>query len=169
MPRLDDTQRQALGYWWDLVTGAVQQGFSTTETTQFANQVAHDLGGSLSMAENRAISTLYGYAKREDNAKAAFQNAPPDAVITPDMISTPPYARVESEQNAYPMYYVKFYYTYIDQAGIQQTDIRTSAQPLALSPTVAGVTADVLDDAQAFAAKYGHQLVSAIPFSILAV
>lgn len=169
MARLTDSLRSALGYWWNLITDAVQQGFTTAETTQVANQVAQEFGSSLSFDENRAIATLYGYAKRMDNAAAAFQNAPADLYITPDLIATPPYARDEQEQATYPQYHVKFYYEYIDQAGNQLVDIKTSVIPFAVGPTVGDVFSDILSDAEAFAAKYGHQLVSATPFQILAV
>lgn len=169
MARLDDAQRSALGYWWSLITDAVHQGFTTTETISVANQVANELGGSLSFDENRAIASLYGFAKRMDNAAAAFQNADTDAAITPDLIATPPYARDEQEQATYPQYHVKFFYEYIDQAGNQQVAIRTSVIPLVIGPTVGDVFDDVQSDAEAFAAKYGHQLVSATPFQILAV
>lgn len=169
MARLNDTQRTALGYWYALITDAVHAGYSTVETTQLANQVAHDLGGSLSFDDNKAISFLYGYAKREDNAAKAFQNASPDDTITPDHIAVPPYARDEQEQNSYPVYHVRFYYTYLDSSGEEHTTIKTSVQPLTLGPTKQDVINDVQADAQAFAAKYSHELISAIPFQILAV
>lgn len=169
MARLDELQRATLGYWWNLIIDAVHQGFTTAETTQVANDVARDLGGSLSFDDNRAIATLYGYAKRMDNAAAAFQGSTSDQVITPDLVATPPYARDEQEQATYPQYHVKFYYEYIDQAGNQRVDVKTSVIPLAIGPTVGDVFADVQDDAEAFAAKYGHQLVSATPFQILSV
>lgn len=169
MPRLDPVQGQALGYWWSLIVDAVAAGFTTTETTQLVNQWARDNGGTISFQANTAISQLYGYARREFNASNAFQAADPGATITPDMISTPPWARGEQEQSSYPVYYVKFQYTYLDANGEQQTAVRTSVQPLTLADTVQGVTDDVTTDAEAFAAKYGHQLLSAVPFSILAV
>jgi len=169
MPRLTDSVRSALGYWWNLISDAARANFTVTETVQLANQVAQDLGGRLSFQENSAISSLYGYARREINAQAAFSGAGLSDYITPDMISTPPYARDVQEQNAYPLYHVKFEYTYIDSAGNVVTDIKTSAQPMTIGPTLADVTADVLDDAEGFANKYGHTLVSAVPIAILAV
>lgn len=169
MARLTDDLRSALGYWWNLITDAVQQGFTTAETTAVANQVARDLGGSLTFDENRAIATLYGYAKRMDNAAAVFQNSDGSATITPDMVATPPYARDEQEQATYPQYHVKFYYEFIDQSGAQRIEVKTSLIPLTIGPTVGDVFDDIQSDAEAFAAKYGHQLVSATPFQILAV
>lgn len=169
MARLNDAQRTALGYWYALITDAVHAGFSASETQQLAAQVREDLGLTGSLEENRAIAVLYGYAKREDNAALAFQNADVNAVITPDLVATPAYARDEAEQNSYPLYHVRFYYTYIDSSGEEHTTIKTSAQSITLGPTKADVISDVLADAGGFAAKYGHQLVSAIPFQILAV
>lgn len=169
MSLLNDTERAALGYWWNLVSDAARSGFTVTETTQLANQVASDLGGSLSFAENTAIGRLYGFARREINASNEFQAASPDTFISGDMISTPPYARDVQEQNSYPLYHVKFYYTYIDASGVEQTTIKTSAQPLTLPDTIGELADAVSDDAEGFANKYGHQLVSAVPFAILAV
>lgn len=169
MPRINADVRAALGYWWNLVTDAALNGFTTTETVSIAADIAKDFGQNVSFNESKSIAVLYGYARRMDNSSRAFQAAAPDAPITPDMIATPPYARELAEQNAYPLYHVKFYYTYLDQAGNEQTDVRTSVQPLGLPDTVGGITAMVQDDAQGFALKYGHQLISAIPFQILAV
>jgi hypothetical protein len=169
MPRLNEIQRAALGYWWNLVTDAVQQGFTTTETTQIASQIAKDLGGNVTFKEAQAIATLYGYASRINTAATVFQNAPQDYGITSNMIATAPYARDEREQNSYPLYHVSFYYTYLDQAGNEQTSIRTSVQPMRLAGTVGGVWDDVELDALGMAQKYNHTLISAIPFQILAV
>lgn len=161
--------RAALGYWWDLISGAAQQGFTASETIGLANNVASELGGKLSFQENTAISQLYGYARRIINAGDTFQAASPQQGITADMISTPPYARDYSEQATYPLYHVKFEYTYIDASGVQQTTYRTSVFPDALPSTVGQLTSDVLDDAEAMANKYGHTLLSATPIQILAV
>ena len=169
MAILSDVQRQALGYWWNLITDAVSAGFTLTDTVQLANQVANDFGSSISFQENSAISSLYGYAKRMDNAALAFQQADLSQGVTTDMVAVAPYARDEQERAAYPLYHVKFYYTYIDQNGQEQTGIRTSVQPLQLGGSVSDIHMDVQDDAAAFAAKYGHQLVSAVPFQIVAV
>lgn len=169
MPRLTDTLKQALGYWFNLVSDAARQGFTVTDTVQLANQVAHDLGGKLSFQENTAISQLYGYVRREINAGNQFQAAAPNRAIDADMISVPPYARDEAEQATYPLYHVRFEYTYIDQAGNTQTTFKTSVFNDVLPGTVGELTADVLDDAEAMANKYGHTLLSATPVAILAV
>jgi hypothetical protein len=169
MARITDNVRAALGYWWNLITDAARAGFTVTDTVQLANQVATDLGGSLSFKENTAISVLYGYARREVNAGNEFLSGDPAQGITAGMISTPPYARDLQEQSTYPLYHVRFEYTYIDSAGVQQTQFRTSVFSDQLPQTVGELTAAVLDDAEAMAAKYGHTLLSAIPVNILAV
>ena len=172
MPRLGPVARTALGYWWDLISGAVQRGFTTTETTQIAAGIAADFGEKVTWEESKSIAILYGYAKRMDNAAAVFQNAPMEATVVPQMVATPPWAREESEQAAYPQYHVKFFYTYIDTSSSdheEQTGIRTSVISQPLPSTVGGIRAIVQADAQGFAAKYGHELVSAIPYSVLAV
>lgn len=169
MARITDTVRTALGYWWNLISDAARAGFTVTDTVQLANQVASDLGGSLSFAENTAISTLYGYARREVNAGNAFTAGDPGQQIDANMISVPPYARDDQEMATYPLYHVKFEYTYLDQAGNRQTTFRTSVFPDQLPDTVGELTSAVLDDAEAMAFKYGHTLLSAIPVNILAV
>lgn len=169
MARISDTVRAALGYWWNLISDAARANFTVTDTVQLANQVATDLGGSLSFQENTAISVLYGYARREVNAGNAFLAGSPGQAIDASMISTPPYARDLQEQNTYPLYHVKFEYTYIDSAGNQQTSYRTSVFPDQLPETIGELTQAVLDDAEAMAAKYNHRLLSAIPTNILSV
>lgn len=169
MANLSESLRTALGYWWNLITDAVREGFSASDTISLANQVARDLGGSNTPQVNRDIATLYGYARRIDNAGNALQGASPDKAIDSSLMATAPYARDIQEQNAYPLYHVKFEYVYLDSAGNQQTSIRTDAIPLALPGTVGELTATVLDDAEAMANKYGHTLLSATPLQILVV
>lgn len=169
MARLTDTLRSALGYWWDLVVGAAQQGFTANETTQLANDIAKDLGGSVSFQENQAIAQLYGYARRLENAGTAFTTADPNQFINSDMVASAPWARDEQEQSTYPIYNVKFTYEYLDQSGNVQTTTKTSVFRDGLPDTVGDLTSSVLDDAEAMANKYGHTLLSATPFQIQAV
>jgi hypothetical protein len=169
MPRLDDTLRAALGYWWNLISDAALQGFTVTETVSIANQVAKDLGGSLSFAENSAISSLYGYARRGINAGNTLKAAAPEQGITAEMITSPPWARTEQEQVTYPLYHVRFTYTALDQAGNEVTLFKTSVFPDVLPGTVGELTADVLDDAEAMAQKYNHTLLSVELDQIMAV
>lgn len=169
MPQLTDVQRSALGYWWNLIDAAARQGLTTTETISMANEVAATLGQKLSFQENTAISQLYGYARRIINSGTEFQSANPSAHINGEMIATPPYARDQQERNTYPLYHVKFEYTYVNQAGVQETTYKTSVFPDALPETVGELTAAILDDADAMANKYGHTLLAVSPTEILAV
>jgi len=169
MARLSSAVSRALGYWWNLITDFANNGFTVTETISAANQIARDSGTSLSFQDNSSISQLYGYARGIVNSGNAFQAASPEFGITPDMIGLAPYARDDAEMLTYPTYHVRFEYTYIDQAGVQQTVWKTSVFNDVLPSTVGQLTSDVLDDAEAMAAKYGHTLISAIPRQILAV
>lgn len=169
MARLTDTVRAALGYWWNLISDAARGGFTVTDTVTAASDIAATVGRTVSFAENQAISTLYSFARQEVNAGNAFLAGEPGQGITASMISTPPYARDLQEQNTYPLYHVKFEYTYIDQAGNTITSFRTSAFPDQLPATIGELTQAVLDDAEGMAAKYGHTLLSAVPTNILAV
>ena len=166
---LDANLRAALGYWWNLVSGAAQQGFTVTETVSIANEIAGEMGSKLSFQDNTSISKLYGYARRIINAGSEFQAADAADFISPNMVSIPPYARDIEEQNTYPVYHVKFTYEYIDQAGNRQTTTKTSVFTDQLPTTVGLLTSDVLDDAEAMAQKYGHTLLSVTPIQILAV
>lgn len=169
MARLTDTLRAALGYWWDLVVGAAEQGFTASETIGIANDIAKNLGGSISFQENTAISQLYGYARRLENAGNAFTSADASKFIDSTMIANAPWARPEPEQATYPIYNVKFTYTYLDASGNQQVTTKTSVFRDGLPDTVGDLTSAVLDDAEAMANKYGHTLLSAVPFQIQAV
>lgn len=169
MARLTDTVRAALGYWWNLVTDAARAGLSTTDVSAAASQISGDLGVKLGFQDYSALATLYGYASRIEASAQAFQGADPFATIDASMIGTPPYARDIAEQQAYPIYHVTFEYTFIDQAGNQRTEFRTSVQRMTLDPTKDVLTASIQDDAEIMARDYGHQLISAVPYQILAV
>lgn len=169
MSRLNDSARTALGYWWNLVSDAARAGFTVTETVQIANQVARQFGETISFRENAGISSLYGYARRIENAGNSFRAAEASKHIDSTMIATAPYAREDAEQASYPLYNVKFRYEYRDQAGNAQTADKTAAFPMALPDTKGELMAQVLDAAEAMAGKYGHTLLSAVPYQILAV
>lgn len=170
MARLTDTVRAALGYWYNLVSDAARANFTVTETTSIAHDIAASQGVTLPFSNYQAISTLYSYVRQEINAGNAFQAAQPGQAIDASMISTPPYARDLQEQNTYPLYHVKFEYTYLDESGNLQTSVRTSVfRDVELPETAGELTQAVLDDAEAMALKYGHTLISAIPTNILSV
>lgn len=169
MARLNDVQRAVFGYWYPLISDAARAGFTVTDTVQLANQVARDLGGSITPAQNRAISQLYGYVRREVNAGDTFQAAQASQYINQDMISTPAYARDEAEQATYPVYHVKMQYEAIDAAGNRISTTKTVVFDDLLPATVGELTSDVLDAAEAMAKKYGHTLLSVRPLMILAV
>lgn len=169
MARLSTALSRALGYWWNLITDFANNGFTVTETIQAANDIARESGTSLSFQDNQSISTLFGYARGIVNAGDAFQGSAPELGITPDMIALAPYARDDAEMATFPTYHVKFEYTYLDANGNEQTTYKTSVFEDTLPSTVGELTADVLDDAEAMAAKYNHTLISAKPLQILAV
>lgn len=155
--------------WWTLAEGAAYQGFLTTDVISAAADLANQAGTSLSFAEARAISTLYGYGRRMSNAAAALGAAPDEAVIDPSMIGVPPWARDEQVMNTTPIWHVTYEFSYIDQAGNAQTDLRTSVFEMTLPETVGGLNDAISQDAQALADKYGVQLVDTNLTEVLAV
>lgn len=169
MARLSTATSRALGYWWNLITDFANNGFTVTETISAANDIAKASGTSLSFQDNQSISTLFGYARGIVNAGDTLQSAGPELGITADMIALAPYARDDAEMATFPTYHVKFEYAYLDANGNEQTTFKTSVFEDTLPSTVGQLTADVLDDAEAMAAKYNHTLISAKPLHILAV
>jgi hypothetical protein len=167
--RLSAGDSRVFGYWWQLISDFANEGLSVTDTVQAANQIARDAGTSLSFTDNNAISRLFGMARGITNAGNTFQAADAEQGISSEMVAIAPWARDEAEMSTFPVYHVKFEYTYLDSAGVQQTGYRTSVIDNGLPSTVGELTANVLDDAEAMAAKYGHTLLSAIPLQILAV
>jgi hypothetical protein len=169
VPRLDDTQRAALANWWDLAQYAANHDYTSTDLISAASDIARQAGQSISAEENRAIAVLYGYARRIFNSAGELEGAPGDAVIGPEMMAIPPWARDEQVMATTPVWHVTFEFAYVDQAGNPQADHRTSVQEMTLPDTV-GELADLVDaDAQAMADKYGVQFVSATMIQILAV
>lgn len=171
MPRLDDVQRAALADWWNLAQGAVSDGWTTAQLVSVANYLADQADRTISFQENQAIAVLYGYAKRMANAADEFTSASPEATVTPDMIGVPPWARDEQVMNTTPIWHAVFEFTYIDQAGNEQTDWRTSVFDIThpLPDTISAEIDDMQADAEAMAAKYEVELVSISPVRILAV
>jgi hypothetical protein len=169
VPRLDDTQRAALASWWDLAQTAANNGYTTTDTITAASDLARQAGAALAFDESSAIATLYGYAKRMSNAAGELQAANPGAIIDPSMMGIPPWARDEQVMNTSPLWHASFQFTFIDQAGVQQTEFRTSVFTMTLPQTVGELAAAIDEDAQAMADKYNVQLVDATPIQLLAV
>lgn len=169
MARLNDAQRAALANWWDLAQTAASGGYTATDVTAVASDLAAQAGRSLGFAEASAIAQLYGYARRMTNAADVFQGAPPDAQVTPDMIGIPPWARDQVEMNTTPLWHGTFEFTFIDQAGNVQTEFRTSAFPMTLPDTVGEIADAMQADAEAMAAKYEVQLIDINPIQLLAV
>jgi len=169
MPRLSEAAQAALFPWWDLIYDGAQHGYLASDITSAVYDTVAESDGALEAPSVTAIATLYGYAARMTKASFALQGAEFDQAINADMIATAPYARSETEMSALPVYHVKFLYTYIDQNGVRNTGFRTSVFNYQLSATKAELFADIQSDALGMAAKYGHQLVDAIPIQILAI
>lgn len=169
MARLDDPLSAALANWWTLLAHEATLGTTVTDVQIIARATAAQAGQSLSFQENQAIATLYGYARRIENASTSLQAATSDTVITPDLMAIPPWARDQQVQNTVPIWHSTFGFTYIDQAGNQVTDFKTSVFDMTFPDTVGELTGDVQADAEAMAAKYNVQLVSVNLISLLAV
>jgi hypothetical protein len=169
MPRLSESVRAAMGDWWTLVLSAVSGGFTTTDTVAAAADVARQYGQSIGFDTNAAIATLYGYARRMENAAAALGGLAPGDVLGPDQIAVPPWARDEQVMDTAPIWHVTFTYNALDSAGNPVTEFRTSIFEMTLPDTAGDLFSALQSDAEAMAAKYGHTLVSISPHSILAV
>lgn len=169
MPRLNTTQAAALAAWWPLVQTAASGGYTSTDVIAAAADLARQAGGALSFAEGSAISTLYGYARRMANAAAAVQAATPETVISGEHVAVPPWARDEVAMATAPIWHVTYTFTYLDQAGNQQADFRTSVFEMTLPTTAGELAGAIAQDAQALADKYGVTLLDAQLHQILAV
>ena len=154
MPRLSDTQRSVLADWWTLAYDAGFGSYTATDLNNAAKQIAADAGVTLSFAEYTALSVLYGYANRMSHAADELQSALDDAIIGPEHMATPPWARDESVMNSVPIRHVIFEFTYTDQSGVTQTDYRTSVFEMTFPDTVGDLKDAITEDAQAMADKY---------------
>lgn len=169
MARLNDAQTSALADWWNLLRAEASLGTTVTDVQVVAAATAANAGRSLTFEESTAIAVLYGYARRLDNAATAFQGADLADTITPDLIGIPPWARDQQVMNTAPIWHSTFEFTYIDQAGNQQTDFRTSVFTMTLPSTVGELTDALQSDAEAMAQKYEVTLVGINPIELLAV
>lgn len=169
MTQLNDVQRAALAQWWNLASDAAQKGLTATDTVTAASQLAADAGRSLSFAESGAIATLYGFARRMTNAAGVLQGATSADVIDSSMMAVPPWARDTQTMLTTPIWHATFTFTYLDQAGNQVTDFRTSVFEMTLPETVGELQSAVTEDAQQMADKYNVRLLSAFLHSLSAV
>jgi hypothetical protein len=169
MARLNETQRAVLADWWTLAYDAGFGGYSTTDLLGAAKSIADASGVSLSFAENTALATLYGYARRMSNAADTVQSALDADTIGPDHIAVPPWARDEAVMNTVPIHHVTFAFTFTDQSGATVTEFRTSVFEMTFPDTMGELRDAVNEDAQAMADKYRVEFVSADLLQILAV
>ena len=169
MARLDDTQRSALANWWDLAQSAANGGYTVTDTISAAADIAAQGLRQMSFDIGRAISVLYGYARRMFNAAGVFSGADMAAPVTPDMMATPPWARDQQVMDTTPIWHATFEFHYLDSNGNQRMDYRTSIFEMTLPETVGELVDAMTADAEAMAAKYGVSLLEIVPVQLLAV
>lgn len=169
MPRLDPGQQATLATWWTTIAGVAGGGYTATQTNQIIGQVAEDNNIDLGFNDYRNIAVLYGYARRMFNAAGEVQRAAGSAVIGPEHIGVPPWARDEVTMATAPIWHVTYTFTYLDQAGNLVSDFRTSVFEMTLPGTIGDLAAAISQDAQALADKYGFTLVDAALHQILAV
>lgn len=169
MARLTDVVQSALGRWWDVVSRAGYGGYQTTDVISAASDIAQQEGRSLAFSESSAIATLFGYARRMSNAADFVQSLDESAVITPEAISTPPWARDEVEQLTLPIWHVHFDLTAIDETGNVTTSRKVSVFRMTLPETLGEILDGVNTDAEAMSAKYNVQFVSAQVMEIQSV
>ena len=170
MAILNEPQRQVLGGWvWPFLTAAAGEGMTASAVQQGIAGLAEENDINLTFQDYTAIATLYGYARRMENAAQEFRAADINAALTPDLVGVPPWARDITEQNASGKWHGIFEFTFIDQAGNQVTEMRTSIWDVTRPSTVGGIIDDMQADAEAMAAKYEVQLVGISPVQLLAV
>lgn len=169
MARLDEVASAALANWWGLAQSAASGGFTVTDTISAASEIARSQGTSLTFEESRAISQLYGFARRMENASNALQDMSAGDVIDSEQISVPPWARDEAAMLTAPIWHATFEFQYVDAAGQLQTDFRTSVFDMTMPDTFGGLADALEQDGEAMAAKYGVTFLSATPVSLLAV
>lgn len=169
MPRLSQAQTVILADWWTLVVAEAFIGTISSDVISLAQATAQKSGRSLAFAESSGIATLYGYARRMFNAAAAVQAAAAADTITPEHIGVPPWARDEVTMATAPIWHATYTFTYLDQAGNQVSDFRTSVFEMTMPGTIGDLAAAITEDAQALADKYGVTLVDAVLHQVLAV
>jgi hypothetical protein len=169
MPRLTSAQSSALADWWNLAYDAAVLRLGSSVLLEAAAGIASDAGRSLAFTESTAIVQLYAYASRMVGAANEVQSALASAVIGPEHIATPPWARDEVSQLTVPIKHVIFQFDYIDADGVARTDYRTSVFEMTFPGTIGDLAAAITEDAQALASKYNVTLVNATLHQILAV
>jgi hypothetical protein len=169
MARLTDTQISALGNFWSDIAYVAAHGGTVTDAVSVAAYHAGLFGETLSFEDSQAVAVLAGYAVRMENAASVFRGADLADPITADMIGTPPWARDQQVMNTSPIWHATFEMEFQDENGDIQTEFRTSVFEMTLPETVGELTADILDDAEAMAAKYEVTLLSVRPHSLHAV
>lgn len=161
MARLADNVRSALGSWWTLAQSAGYGGYTATDTISAAADLAGQYGQTLTFGDSSGIAVLFGYARRMSNAADVVQAAAESDYISPSMIATPPWARSDQEMATLPIWHVHFDLTSVSEGGVQGTERKVSVFRMTLPPTLGDLYAAVDADAEAMAAKYNTEFVSA--------
>jgi hypothetical protein len=170
VPRLNPNVRSALPDWWNLATDAAQARLGSSVLLEAASDLANQAGRSLTFGESSALTTLYGYASRIRNAGEAARAASDETYIGPEHVAIPPWARVESEQNANRIWHVRYHFTSANSNGVLSTEYKTSVfQQGQIPDTIGRLKAEIEADAEVLAAKYNVNLVSVDLHQILEV
>lgn len=167
MPNLSPAGQRALTYW-----GSIQASVSDRATTSEIWGAIRDaqtaLGDGAPSVSVGGVNELRGYAAQIRNAGERYENARPEEPLDARMIAPAPWGRSQAEQNAVPMYQIRFEHNTITE-GTWSHDMRTMYIRGTTPPTVGDLFQMVDDAGEDLAADYGTEHGSVGSITVLRV
>jgi hypothetical protein len=164
---LSDAARQALKYW-PQIEFAAQSRMSTADLWSAIRDAADELGLSSPGVTANGVSTLRGLASGIQRRGEAVDRAHDSQRLTDEHMAQAPWSRPLPQQNAFPMFQVRFQHTFM-QDGEERSEWRTSVFNGRLPRTAGELRAAIDMDANELASKYGSTHVGVGNLQILQV
>lgn len=166
MPNLTPEERRATQYWGS-IEGVTRAGGSVTDLWRGINEQAAALGYDTAGISAIDVNRLRSLAVSNRNAERSLDRLGPDDLITGDAIGQAPWARSLNEQNAVPMWSVRFEHIVIVD-GEEVTQYRTSVFTGEVPRTRRELELALEEDGENLAGEYEVEHVGIGGYTILA-
>jgi hypothetical protein len=167
MADLSDAAKAAMRYYPE-IQGSVSSNASTADVWAAIRDRAGELGLGTPGVTIQGVNELRSYAAQIRNASQRLNKAPDNYALEANMIAQAPWSRSITDQEAEPMWQVRFQHTTLHD-GVETTEWRTSVFRNALPPTVGALARDVESDAYEMAADYGFEHTGIDNIAVLAI
>lgn len=168
MAELTPQERRAMQYWGP-IESVTMAGGSTRDIWDRIRAQAEALGYDSPGISALDVNRLRSQAVANRNALAGLDQLGEDDLITGSQIGNAPWGRSLNQQNAVPMWQVKFEHIVTDSNGNEQTVWRTSTFTGTVPRTRRELELALEEDGENLAGEYEQEHVGVGAYNILAV